>query len=358
MNVVLRARRVGASGRVLHDDGADAGQGRLVVITFMMSFGSSGSRRSGRVGAAIALAGALLVLPGAATAARDCKVSNARTRTPHASLQAAVDAAVAGDRLRVSGVCAGSTVVDRDLVIRGVRTATSGRPILDGVDAGRVLRITVGVVVDLKDLVIRRGDATGDTGGGILNRGQLTLTDVVVVKNRADTGGGIYSTGQLTLNGATSIRQNQAIDTDGGGITVEGGRLTVNDASAVHGNVAGRGGGGIYGVNARMTLDGSSSVHDNEAVTGGGGIYADFYSTLVLNGSSTVHDNAAAGSGGGVFDNSSLTMNDASSIVDNDAGERGGGVFVGCNAEATGVDPGGNVKGNHPSNRAVEMGCS
>lgn len=329
-----------------------------MVIAIMMSFRSLRCTRT-RFYAASALAGALLAWPGAAAVAagRDCKVTNVRAHTHHQSLQAAVDSADAGDRLRVAGICRGSTVVDRNLAIRGVRTATSGRPILDGGHAGRVLRITVGVVVDLKDLVIRRGEAVGDVGGGILNRGELTLTDVVVVGNRADSGGGIYSTGQLTLNGTSSIRQNQAVDFDGGGIAVSGGRLTMNDSSSIHGNETARGGGGVYGVRARMTLNASSSVHDNQAATGGGGIYVDFWSTLVLNGSSTVDHNAALENGGGVFDGSSMTMNDASSIDDNVAGKRGGGIFVGCFAESTGVVPGGNVQGNRPSNRAAETGC-
>lgn len=328
-----------------------------MVTTLMTSFDALRSPRAGFV-AAIALAGSLLALPGAAGAGgSDCKVSNARSHTHHRSLQDAVDAATAGDRLRVAGICIGSTVVDRDLVIRGVRAATSGRPILDGGHAGRVLQIARRVVVDIEDLAIRRGAADGDLGGGILNRGRLTLNNVVVAGNRADTGGGIYTTGRLALNGTTSIQQNRAITFDGGGVAVNGGRLIMSDSSSIHDNDAARGGGGLYGVFAHMTLDATSSVHDNQATTGGGGIYVDFSATLVLNGSSTVDHNVASENGGGVFDNSSLTMNDSSSIADNVAGKRGGGVFVGCSAEATGVVPGGNVQLNHPSNRAGETGC-
>jgi len=326
------------------------------VTTIMTSFGALRSHRSGLC--AIALAGALLALPGAAGAAvSGCKVSNESAHTRHHSLQAAVDSAAAGDQLRVAGVCVGSTVVDRDLVIRGVRAASSGQPILDGGHAGRVLQIRRGAIVDVADLMIRHGRAGSGFGGGILNRGRLTLNDVVVVGNRADTGGGIYSTGRLELNGSTSIQHNRATVDDGGGVAVEGGRLFMGDASTIHDNDAARGGGGLYGVNARMTLDGTSSVHDNQATTGGGGIYVDFSATLVLGGSSTVDHNVAEVNGGGVFDNSSLTMTGSSAIADNVAGKRGGGVYVDCSGESTGVVPGGNVHGNHPSNRAAATGC-
>jgi predicted outer membrane repeat protein len=307
--------------------------------------------------AAIALAGSLLALPGAAAAGSGCKVINPRAQTRHQSLQAAVDAAAPGDRLRVVGTCVGSTVVDRNLTIRGVETATSGRPTLDGDRAGRVLQIARGVIVEIKDLVIRRGRADGDRGGGILSFGDLTLENVVVARNTADTGGGIYTNGRLELKGATSIQYNRAVTFDGGGVALKRGRLHVHDSSSIHDNRAARGGGGLYGVDSRMTLDATTSVHHNQAGSGGGGIYVDFSARLTLNGSSSVHHNTATENGGGVFDNSVLTMNDASSIDDNVAGMDGGGVFVGCFAESNGAVPGGNVQGNQPQDLALEMAC-
>jgi hypothetical protein len=112
-----------------------------MVTTLMTSFDALRSPRSGFY-AALALAFSLLALPGTGGATgSDCKVSNARSHTHHRSLQAAVDSATAGDRLRVAGIFVGSTVVARDLVIRGVRAATSGRPILDGGHTGRLLQI-------------------------------------------------------------------------------------------------------------------------------------------------------------------------------------------------------------------------
>jgi len=314
-----------------------------------------------RFSAAMALAGGLLVLPcTGAGADADCDVRNPRLGASYDALQAAVDAADAGDKLRVAGICVGSTVIDRKLTIAGVPGAR--RAILDGGRVGRVLEIDDGVVVRLQRLVVRRGlvwtdgDETAD-GGGILNRGRLTLTDVAVLANSAERGGGIFSTGDVTLNGTTIIARNETVDTDGGGIALDGGKLTVNDATSIRDNSAARGGGGIYGVNAEITLEASSSVHDNRAATGGGGIYGDFETAVVLNGATSVHHNRAVERGGGVFDGTRLTMNDASSITDNVAGRRGGGIFVGCYAELDGADAGSNVRGNRSGDVRFEQGC-
>jgi len=334
----------------------------LVEARMRMTKGEPRARR-GRA-AVLGLATGLLALAPTrpVSAATPCEVKNPRRGAQYETLQQAVDAAAAGDKLRVAGLCVGSTIIDRKLTIAGVRASGASRPILDGDRAGRVLEIEDGVVVRLQEIVVRRGnvwtdgDETAD-GGGILNRGNLILTDVSVLANTAERGGGIFSTGELTLTGATSIARNETVDTDGGGIALDGGRLIVKGATRIRDNVAARGGGGIYGVNAEITLEASSAVHDNRAATGGGGVYGDFETTVVLKGSAAIRHNRAAERGGGVFDGTRLTMSGSSSITDNVAGTRGGGIFAGCYAELTGADPGGNVAGNRSGDVRFEQGC-
>lgn len=328
----------------------------------MTTMGALRSRRAGSWVAFVLAVGLHAMTPaGTASAATDCVVRNPRLAAQYDDLQAAVDAARAGDRLRVTGICVGSTIVDRKLTIFGQRPSGASRAILDGGRVGRVLEITDGVVVRLQDLVVRRGYASSEVeetadGGGILNRGKLTLADVAVLANTAERGGGIFSSGELTLNGATSIARNATVDTDGGGIALDGGTLIVNGATTIHDNYAARGGGGIYGVDAAITLNASSVVRDNHAATGGGGIYGDFETPVVLNGSTTVHHNRAMEKGGGVYDGVTLTVNGSSSITDNVAA-RGGGIFVGCYAELDGADPGSNVKDNRSGDVRFEQGC-
>lgn len=316
-------------------------------------------RISGARWGGFALAGAVLAAAATATAGMSCDVTNVRTRAHHTSLQAAVTAAAAGDRLKVAGVCVGTTVVDRKLTIRGTGSGAD-QAVLDGGDAGRVLEIASGAKVRIRALIVRGGRVPSEVGGGILNHGKLTLTDVTVTSNRALAGGGIYSTGDLVLDGTTTVKRNRTVsaDGDGGGVYIDGGRLSMTGSSAVLHNTSGRGGGGIYGLNAGMTLEGAASVRRNEATTGGGGIYADFESTLSLNGTTSVRRNVASEHGGGVFDNSSVTMRDASAIEDNTSTLRGGGVYVGCNAGLVGADAGGNVRTNRPGNVARETGCN
>lgn len=319
-----------------------------------------GSRPGRRVVLTLGLVPLLFAAP-STQAAAECVVRNPRLGTQYDDLQTAVDDAGAGDKLRVAGVCVGSTVVDRSLTIAGVRPSGASRPILDGGRAGRVLEVEDGVVLRLTGLVVRRGSVWLDggesaDGGGILNRGRLVLTDVAVVANTAERGGGIFSTGDVTLKGKTTIARNQTTDTDGGGIALDGGRLTATDATSIRGNVAARGGGGIYGHDAAITLGAATTVHDNRAGSGGG-VYVDFETTAILNGSASIHHNRAAERGGGVFDNRRLVLNDASSITDNVARTRGGGVFVACFAEVDGAQPGGNVEGNRSGDVRFEHGC-
>ena len=188
----------------------------------------------------LALALALTAAPAAAAADRTCQVTNTATSQTCGRLQRAVDLASAGDRLIVTGLCLGRTLVTRDLVIKGVPSAELGRPILDGQLEGRygVARVRVGVEVRIHSLTIRRG--LTNRGGGIRNAGVLTLRGVVVRDNSAHEGGGIYNRGTLILTGDTRIVRNTA--TGGGGVTNRG-MLTMAGNSRIARNTALTGGG-------------------------------------------------------------------------------------------------------------------
>ena len=81
-------------------------------------------------------------------------------------------------------------------MIRGVGDR---RAVLDGQGQGRVLMVPSGAVVTLRGLVVTRGDARDRMGGGVWNRGTVTLIDSVVRDNRARWAGGISSIGTMTL---------------------------------------------------------------------------------------------------------------------------------------------------------------
>lgn len=172
----------------------------------------------------------------------------------------------------------------------------------------RVLFITSGAVY-ISGVTIRHGNISGthNDGGGIDNRGTLTLEDCVVSNNTGMGGGGIYNPGTLFLNRCT-VSNNTAVGDIGGGIFVahfDGLRGTMEVAdSTISGNTAGaRGGGFITGEDPNTITN--TTISGNSAGIEGGGIYNGSHLTIV---NSTITGNTA-GNGGGL-------SNEAAGVVD------------------------------------------
>ena len=311
---------------------------------------------------ALVLAGSMLV-PAVAAAPRACRVTDLDTGRSTGSLGRAVRDASKGDRLVVRGTCRGVTWIGKDLSIRGTRTATSGRPVLDGADAGTVLKIGARASVTLRDLTVRRGAAS--RGGGIYNRGTLVLRDVVVRANVAsEDGGGIWNHAGaiLRLQGSSIVRGNTAAEWGGGIVNL--GTLVVAGASSIRGNSADFAGGGVDNSwRATMVMKGSSSITGNSAVGAGvftavgGGVETN--GMLTMEDSSVISGNSSARLGGGVHvdPQGGLLMRDASSIHHNEA-VNGGGVYAfGGSLDGLRLppDPDPNVYANSPDDcHAIE----
>jgi predicted outer membrane repeat protein len=305
------------------------------------------TRRHRSLAAAVALVASLLVSSGVdAKPPSQCDIANSRLHARYVTLQAAVDAAGAGDSLRVKGTCVGNTAVNKDLTILGQPRAT-----LDGNNAGSVVTIGARVLglfptVTMSDLTITHGNAAA--GGGILLQGSLTLLRSTVTGNvAAGEGGGILvddnGSGVLTLDQGSVVAGNTA--SGGGGIASDhGGPIYLNGSSSVHHNFATDGGGIEVGEAAGVVLNDTSSVHDNSATGYGGGIAALSLDTVALNDSSSIYGNAAD-RGGGLFDAglADISINDNATIHDNSAMSSGGGVYarqggVGLTGFVAGVD--------------------
>ena len=125
-------------------------------------------------------------------------------------LQAAIDDANAGDRLRVKGTCVGNFVIDKDLTLRGAAGGNAG--ILDGNDAGRTVYVASGVTATLRRLTITGGLARAPTrGAGIRNNGTLTIRNSTITGNTAGFGGRRRHrerSGTLTVNSSTITREH------------------------------------------------------------------------------------------------------------------------------------------------------
>jgi hypothetical protein len=336
----------------------------------------------------------LLMASGAAASKPRCLVVGGGGS--HRTLQAAVDAASPGDKLKVKGTCYGDTTIGKNLTIVGHSNPAFGSATLNGGGKAQTQSVIVnhGATVEIIGLTITGGhnteigpghEDTEEKGGGIYNdRGSLTLTNSVVRGNIAVPsgrpnppqypfgGGGIYNGGgSLTLNDST-VSDNEGLG-KGGGIDNEEGSLTLNH-STVNGNRttgsdrgAGAGfshrGGGIYNAGGPVTLT-NSTVTGNEGGGRGGGIENDEGSltlekstvtgntargsgggignigSLTLNNSDVIGNTAAGfdgfipAFGGGIVNNASLMLNGSSSVSDNTAAEQGGGIY---NYESSGA---------------------
>jgi parallel beta-helix repeat protein len=222
-------------------------------------------------------------------------------------------------------------IVSKDVTIRGLgadKTVVQAYFTL-GEAPDRVFLVAEGATVTIRDLTIRHGNPpVGDEdwrcGGGIANKGTLTLGNCVVSHNTGNNGGGIWNrNGTLTVVNCT-ISHNTA------------------DRIAPDGWEDGFGGGIELQGEGTLTLV-NSTVSDNEAKSRGGGIYVAYETTATLT-NCTISGNWVTTYGGGLYTEGVLHLTHCT-VVNNQAsaerafgqiGERvpkdtvhgGGGVYV------------------------------
>jgi hypothetical protein len=216
-----------------------------------------------------------------------------------------------------------------------------------------IFRVNPSKTVTIRGLTIARGtgsiftDSFGGThrvGGGIFNRGTLSLIACTVSANKTYNeegdggGGGIYNTGSLTLTSCTlsgNIADSNVgfsdgdifFGTDGGGIYNDHGNVKVL-LSTLSSNSATEEGGGIFNSSGGTLLVSGSTLKANNAYVGGaiatGGTLTLTNSTLVSNTAAfggaignggtltatncTIFGNTVGGSGGGISNGGSLTL--------------------------------------------------
>lgn len=221
----------------------------------------------------------------------------------------------------------GDLDITDDLTISGAAAATT---IIDGNALDRVFEVLDIATLKVSNVTIQNGNllpqhASGSIGcpnndflflieaggGGILNCGDLTLTNSVVKGNRVDiNGGGIYNTGTLnlinsTVTDNTTARTWDPDESDGGGIYNAGAGSVRIDNSTISGNSARLHGGGVanYGKDMKLT---NSTVSGNRAGQSGGGLVNSGVNAFLILSNSTVAFNTAdavglpEGGGGGI----------------------------------------------------------
>jgi len=235
----------------------------------------------------------------------------------------------------------------------------------------RVFHILPTAEINVSKLTIQHGSPEENgNGGGIANFGGVTLTDVLVVNNRAlgdepgQGGGGIYGgpNSVTTLNNSKVAMNSATVGLGNGGgilngpngiLTVNGGKIVDNAAARAGGgvennagfatfknlelsnNTTGINGGGLHisGAGSVAIVDGVSS--NNFAGKEGGALWNSVIGTLTVQGT-RIMDNVASGDdpdqgGGGIF-NDGGTLSTVNALISNNVADgasgSGGGVLA------------------------------
>jgi hypothetical protein len=179
----------------------------------------------------------------------------------------------------------------------------AGNLTISGNDASRILTVSAGANLIVSGLTLTKGKAAGvNSGGAISNAGSLTLSKVnISASNSAQDGGAIYNTGTLLIDqGMLSTNKATA---NGGAISSVGGSLNLQN-STINGNTA-MAGGSLYIKDANDSISGST-IKDSIATTEGGGI-------KIQDGHVTISDsmvmNNKAPIGGGIIERTTDASN-------------------------------------------------
>jgi hypothetical protein len=289
------------------------------------------------------LVGLAAVPPAAVLAATDTVTNcNSDDGSTSGTLRYEINNAAAGDTVTFS--CSGTITLGGTIALsKDVKIDANGAPGPVTISGGstpsafgvQVFSVGNGMRVTLNGLTIANAESSGSAanhttaqGGGILNNGQLTVTNTTFSGNSADAGqgGGIYNNGTLSVTNST-FSGNSA--SHGGGI-YNNNALTVTN-STFSGNSAGTAGGGIYN-NSALTV--TNSTFSGNSAGAGGGIYN--VGTLTLT-NGTFSGNSA-GAGGGIYNfGTSATL--ANTILANSTD----GDCTAANPSALITDNGGNL---------------
>lgn len=286
----------------------------------------------------------------------------------YSTIQAAINAAVNGDEIRVAADLYQSATstpvlsVTKSITISGGYTTNNWNTpdpllndtILDGNSNGRVVYIEGNVTPAIEGFNIRNGAAANGAGiynqsgqpkirqnwihdnqasafgGGIYDGGFAQISDNEIFNNSALTGsgGGIYinntgtSSSQLRFNTIYSNTSTNASNGFGGGVFISDNATSAFlEGNSIHHN-NGRFGGGLTALNGSKIFLQSNLLYKNNATSSGGGLALAGNSATLWN--NTVAANTALGNGGGIYIEGAVTISNTIIALNNGAGSSDG----------------------------------
>lgn len=278
--------------------------------------------------------------------------------SPCATIQRAIDAALAGDTIEIAdAVYTEILTVDKALVMRGQSRA--GTVIQAAADRGaagnRVISVADDTAFELSDATVRHGRAgvsigSSDNGGGLeCLGGDLLLERVTFTRNDATGQGGGLSSGENVVVMADVIfSDNGNSSTQGGGGAFLGGNFVVTDVALTNvgfeNNTVGGVGGGLQLDNAQAVLR-DVVFTGNDSGDNGGGLGYEGSNSVVSSlqlGNVMFVGNSAADFGGGMYAVTNDTPYDMVNVLfSGNFADSGGALF-----NQTGLDGGSRVLTN------------
>jgi hypothetical protein len=276
------------------------------------------------------------LIPFASTHANTITVTNTNDSGPGSLRQALADAND-GDTIgfAVTGtisLTSGELVIDKNIIISGpgpgLLTVARSQQTADF----RIFNIPPSHTAEIDGLTITGGSLVGN-GGGISSGATLTISSCDISGNSITangveySGAGIYNVGTMTIVNST-VNNNQALivgflPPNGGGVSNDGGTLTIQNTTISENTVAGSGWGG--GVSNTGSLTAINSTIRGNTASAGGGIFGG--GATIIN--CTISGNSAAFEGGGIFGGGTISNSTISSNRTTVGHSRGGGISGG-----------------------------
>jgi len=253
------------------------------------------------------------------------------------SLRQALTIANDGDTIgfAVTGtisLTSGELVIDKSIIISGpgpgLLTVARSQQAADF----RIFNIPPSHTAEIDGLTITGGSLVGN-GGGISSGATLTISNCAISGNSITangveySGAGIYNVGTMTIVNST-VNSNQALIVGflppfGGGISNDGGTLTIQNTTISENTVAGSGwAGGVYNAGSLTAIN--STIRGNTGSTGGG-IYGG--GATIIN--CTISGNSAVFEGGGIYGGGTISNCTISGNRTTVGHSRGGGISGG-----------------------------